>query len=113
MKKLILSLCLVGCSMMAAQAQTIDTLINKVSTKPFSFAVQVPDGNYRVTVTLGNKKKAGQTVVRAESRRHYFDQITTKKGQYKTISFVVNKHTPAIDDKTRVKLKTRELTYKN
>ena len=126
MKKLILSLCLVGCSMMAAQAQTIDTLINKVSTKPFSFAVQVPDGNYRVTVTLGNKKRAGQTVVRAESRRHYFDQITTKKGQYKTISFVVNKHTPAIDDKTRVnkktakiderqsvKLKPREVTYKN
>lgn len=113
MKKLILSLCLVGCSMMAAQAQTIDTLINKVSTKPFSFAVQVPDGNYRVTVTLGNKKRAGQTVVRAESRRHYFDQITTKKGKYETVSFIVNKKTAKIDERQSVKLKPREVTYKN
>ena len=48
MKKLIITLCMAVCSTMAAQAQTIDTLINKVSTKPFSFAVQVPDGNYRV-----------------------------------------------------------------
>ena len=99
--------------MTAAQAQTIDTLLNKVSTQPFTFSAQVPDGNYRVTVTLGNKKKAGQTVVRAESRRHYFDMITTKKGKYETVSFVVNKHNPVIDAKTRVKLKPRETDYKN
>ena len=113
MKKLIFTLCLVACSMTAAQAQTIDTLLNKVSTQPFTFSAQVPDGNYRVTVTLGNKKKAGQTVVRAESRRHYFDMITTKKGKYETVSFVVNKHNPVIDAKTRVKLKPRETDYKN
>ena len=113
MKKLIFTLCLVACSMTAAQAQTIDTLLNKVSTQPFTFSAQVPDGNYRVTVTLGNKKKAGQTVVRAESRRHYFDMITTKKGKYETVSFVVNKHNPVIDAKTRVKLKPREIDYKN
>ena len=73
----------------------------------------VPDGNYRVTVTVGNKKKAGQTVVRAESRRHYADMITTKKGKYETVSFVVNKKNPQIDGKTRVRLKPRELTYNN
>ena len=55
MKKQIFTLCLVACSMTAAQAQTIDTLLNKVSTQPFTFSTQVPDGNYRVTVTLGNK----------------------------------------------------------
>ncbi len=95
------------------QAQTIDTLISKVSDKPFDVTVQVPDGNYRVTVTVGNKKKAGQTVVRAESRRHYADVITTKKKQFETFTFVVNKHNPQIDAKNRVKLKPREWSYKN
>ena len=113
MKKLILTLLLGIGSMTVAQAQTIDTLLNKVSTQPFSFAVQVPDGNYRVTVTLGNKKKAGLTVVRAESRRHYFDLISTKKGKYETVSFLVNKKTAKIDERQSVKLKPREVTYKN
>ena len=97
-----------------AKAQVItDTVLNKASTQPFGFSVAVPDGNYLVTVTLGNKKKAGQTVVRAESRRHFIDMVTTKKGKYQTASFVVNKHNPVIEGETRVKLKPREVTYKN
>ena len=96
-----------------AYGQKVDTLLNKVSAEPFNFSVAVPDGNYRVTVTVGHKKKAGQTVVRAESRRHYADMITTKKGKYETVSFVVNKKNPLIDGKTRVRLKPRELTYNN
>ena len=95
------------------QAQIIDSTLNKVSTEPFSMSVAIPDGNYRVTVTLGNKKKAGQTVVRAESRRHFFDMVETKKGCFTTVSFMVNKHSPRIDDKTTVKLKQREYGYKN
>ena len=94
-------------------ALPVDTVLNKVSNQPFDFSVQVPDGNYRVTVTLGNKKKAGQTVVRAESRRHYFDVISTKKGKYETVSFIVNKHSPVIVANERVRLKPRELSYKN
>ena len=113
MKKLLLFLCTVCCAASAATAQTIDTLLNKVSTTPFTVSFAVPDGNYRVTVILGNKKKAGQTVVRAESRRHYADLVTTKKGKFETISFTVNKHNPQIDAKTRVKLKPREVEYKN
>jgi lysophospholipase L1-like esterase len=97
-----------------AKAQVItDTVLNKASTQPFGFSVAVPDGNYLVTVTLGNRKKAGQTVVRAESRRHFIDMVTTKKGKYQTVSFVVNKHNPVIEGQTRVKLKPREVTYKN
>ena len=95
------------------QAQVIDTLLNKVSQKPFSISFAVPDGNYKVTVTLGNKKRPAQTVVRAESRRHYCDLATTKKGKYETVAFVVNKHNPVIDGNTRVKLKPREFDYKN
>ncbi len=96
-----------------AYGQKVDTLLNKVSAEPFNFSVAVPDGNYRVTVTVGHKKKAGQTVVRAESRRHYADMVTTKKGKYETVTFVVNKKNPQIDAKTRVRLKPRELTYNN
>ena len=50
--------------------QSTEVTLDKVSTDPFSYSVAVPDGNYRVTVTVGNRKRAGQTVVRAESRRH-------------------------------------------
>lgn len=95
------------------RAQKVDTLLNAYSDRPIDFSVKVPDGNYRVTVTLGSKKRAAQTVVRAESRRHYTDLVTTKKGQFQTITFTVNKHEPTIDASTSVKLKPRELSYKN
>lgn len=111
MRNLLLSLFLL-CSGMAA-AQQVDTVLNKVSTQPFTVSFAVPDGNYRVTVTVGNKKKAAQTVLRAESRRHFFDVIATKKGKFETVSFVVHKHSPVIDAKTKVKLKPREVGYKN
>ena len=114
MRNLILSMSLwMLCGIGSAQAQVTDTIVNRASDKPFSLAFAVPDGNYKVTVTLGNKKKAGQTVVRAESRRHYCDLVTTKKNKYQTVTFVVNKHSPVIDGDIRVKLKPREVTYKN
>ena len=96
-----------------AQINLVLNLDRKVSHQPYNWDLNLPDGNYRVTVTLGNKKKAGQTLVRAESRRHFVDLVKTKKGEQKTVSFVVNKHTPIIDGNTRVKLKPREVTYKN
>ena len=122
MKRLILLLLVLVAATM--QAQVIDTLLSKVSQKPFSVSFAVPDGNYRVTVTLGSKKKASQTVVRAESRRHYVDLVSTKKGKFETVSFVVNKHNPVISSSNsslakggeqvgRVKLKPRESGYKN
>ena len=104
---------MVVCQTMACNAQVIDTVLNKVSQQPFNFSVAVPDGNYRVTVTLCNKKKAGQTAVRAESRRHYVDEVVTKKGKFATVEFIVNKHSPVIEGDVRVKLKPREVDYKN
>ena len=50
-------------------------------TAPFFLSVNVPDGNYKVTVTLGAKKHPGNTVVRAESRRLMLEDIETKKGR--------------------------------
>ena len=39
--------------------------------------------------------------------------VTTKKGRYETVSFVVNKHSPLIEGGERVRLKPREVGYKN
>ncbi len=110
-KILILTMAIVAS--LLVRAQKVDTLLNAYSDRPIDFSVKVPDGNYRVTVTLGSKKRAAQTVVRAESRRHYADLVSTKKGKFQTIAFTVNKHEPTIDASTSVKLKPRELSYKN
>ena len=115
MKKRLFFLLVCSMMMLTATAQTlvVDTMLKKADSKPFSYAVAVADGNYKVTVTLGSKKRVGQTVVRAESRRHYTDLITTKKGKFEEITFVVNKHQPKIEGDKVVKLKPRELSYKN
>ena len=80
----------------------------KGNKKPFYYSVKVPDGNYLITVKTGSKKQAGVTTVRAESRRLYVQQQVTKKGQYVEISFLVNKRTPYISEKEKVKIKDRE-----
>lgn len=95
------------------QAQVTDTILNRVSDKPFYFSVPVADGNYRVVVTLGSAKKAGHTVVRAESRRLMVESCSTKKGQYETYKFIVNKRSPEIAGGKRVSLKPREFGYLN
>ena len=73
----------------------------------------VKDGNYKVTMTLGSKKKAAHTVVRAESRRLMLESCSTRKGEFRTFSFIVNKRSPLIADGKKVSLKPRELGYLN
>lgn len=85
----------------------------KKSNEPFYFSVNVPDGNYKVRVEIGSKKKAGNTTVRAEGRRLMVENIETKKGKFETFEFVVNKRSPQIDDKMRVRIKDREKGYLN
>ena len=96
-------------------AQTILLDLSKAqnvkSNAPFTRNIEVPDGNYKVTIVLGSKKKAGKTVVRAENRRLMVDEVATKKGQFKTVEFVVNKRTPEIEKGKRVKVKDREKNY--
>lgn len=82
----------------------------KKPAEPFYFSVKVPDGNYRVQVVLGGKK-AGETTVRAEGRRLMVHNCTTKKGKTETFEFVVNKRSPQIDEKNKVRLKEREKDY--
>ena len=133
MKKTLLLLAIAATLSIAASAQTFDfdlsqpqptyTAANgagydllpaptkKTPTAPFYFSVRVPDGNYRVQVVLGSKKRAAETTVRAEDRRLMAENVATKKGKTIAYEFVVNKRSPQIDATNRVKIKDREKDY--
>ncbi len=80
----------------------------KGSKRPFFVSIDVPDGNYRVTVVLGSKKQAGNTTVRGESRRLFIENQPTKKGESITRSFAINKRNTHIDAQEEVRIKPRE-----
>ncbi len=81
----------------------------KKGQQPFFFSVRVPDGNYKVTLLLGDKKRASNTTVRAESRRLMLEDVKTKKGKFEERTFIVNKRTPAINLKDSVRINPREV----
>lgn len=117
MKRLIIILLILSPSFFTlhrAFAQPITlNLKDSLNKSSYYTSVAVPDGNYRVTVTLGAKKQAGSTTVRAESRRLFIENEVTKKGETKTISFLVNKRTPRISERESVRIKDRERTKLN
>jgi len=57
---------------------------------PFWFTADVPEGNYRVTVVLGDRELATRTTVKAETRRLVLPQARTEPGQFRTMEFTVN-----------------------
>ena len=77
-------------------------------TNPYFFSVRVPDGNYMVTVKLGDKKRKSHTVVRAENRRLMLDAVELPKKKTEEYSFVVSKRSPGINLKDTVRLNPRE-----
>ena len=82
--------------------------LSKKQTAPMFFSVKVPEGDYKVTVTLGSKQYAGVTALRSETRRMVVNRMETRKGELRDITFNVNVHTPHIDDKKSVALHNRE-----
>lgn len=50
---------------------------------PFFFSVNVPEGNYKVTLTLGDITGSSLTTVRAESRRLMLEKFATGNGETK------------------------------
>ncbi len=78
------------------------------SDKPFLFSVRLPEGNYRVTVTLSDKAESSETTVKAELRRLMLERVETAFGQIVTRTFTVNTRTPRIAGGGEVKLKGRE-----
>jgi lysophospholipase L1-like esterase len=80
------------------------------SESPFLFSVTLPEGNYRVTVTLGNAVNPADTTIKAELRRLMLEAVQTKAGEFITRSFNVSVRTAKISTGGVVRLKERELT---
>ena len=83
------------------------------SKAPFFFSVAVPDGNYHVTAIVGSKRNAGETTLRGESRRLFYENVKTKKGELLPCSFTINKRDIHISDKEDVRIKPRERSKLN
>jgi lysophospholipase L1-like esterase len=81
------------------------------SKAPFLFSVAVPEGNYRVKLTLGDKLEGSTTTVKAESRRLMLEAVRTEPGVYATRTFTANVRNSKIASGGSVKLKSRELGY--
>jgi lysophospholipase L1-like esterase len=79
------------------------------SREPFFFSVDLPEGNYRVKLLLGDAAGDSQTVVKAESRRLMHAPVSTKAGELVSIEFIVHLRTPAIPGGGSVRLKPREV----
>lgn len=76
---------------------------------PRYFSFRVPaEGNYRVTVTVGDPDADAVTTVKAELRRLMLENIRTARGQYEKRSFLVNVRRPQIAGDGEVRLKPRE-----
>jgi lysophospholipase L1-like esterase len=77
---------------------------------PFFFSVPVSEGNYRVTVTLGDATRSSVTTIKAESRRLMAHAVRTAVGEWKDVTFTVNVRTPALAAGEQVRINGREAT---
>jgi lysophospholipase L1-like esterase len=79
------------------------------SDRPFYFSVKLPEGNYKVTATLGGDEASTNTV-KAESRRLMLEKVPAAAGESVQKTFIVNLRTPKIGETNHVHLKPREKT---
>jgi lysophospholipase L1-like esterase len=86
------------------------TLPNPTATPPVpgDFAVDVPEGNYDVTITFGDPSAATSSTVKAESRRLVVEKVDTLPGKFETRSFTVNVRQPQISTGGAVAIDYRE-----
>jgi lysophospholipase L1-like esterase len=78
------------------------------SKTPFYFSVKVPEGNFRITLTLGDAHNPTNTTVKAELRRLELEAIQTTAGQWVTRTITTNVRQPEIPGGGQVRLKPRE-----
>ena len=105
-------------AMVAASPQTsplqnswkfdFDAPDSAAKTKPFSFSVAVPEGNYKVSVLLGNVGGNANTTIKAEARRLMLENASTKAGEFVKRTFLVNVRTPKISGGGKVSINSRE-----
>ena len=77
---------------------------SSIGGKPFFFSFDAPEGNYRLTLTLGSDEPS-DTTVKAELRRLMVEPTTVPPGGSVTKSFIVNVRTPALPGGGVVRLK--------
>src|ERR1019366_2095812 len=70
------------------------------SDKPFYFSIPLPEGNYRVTVTLGGEQ-ASVTTVRAEAGRLNLEKIPVASKKTRPPPFGVNPPHPRVHQARR------------
>jgi lysophospholipase L1-like esterase len=75
---------------------------------PFFFSAAVPEGNYTVTVLLGDLQGESTTTVKAEVRRLEVEEQRTEAGRFAMRSFTVSVRTPGYPPDGAVRLKPRE-----
>lgn len=66
------------------------------SDQPIFFSVKVPEGNYRVTVTLGDPQGESVTTVRTEVGRLMAAEVRTAAGQVEKRTFIANVRRPTL-----------------
>jgi lysophospholipase L1-like esterase len=101
-----------GSEVKAIDRDTSDALKSDFCSgeKPFYFSIRLPEGNYKVTITLGDQAGESVTTVKAELRRLMLERVQTEAGEFVTKTIMVNTRTPVISTGGRVKLKGREKT---
>jgi len=78
------------------------------SSSPFFFSVRLPEGNYQVTVLLGDDWQSTETTIKAESRQLMVKNLKTPAGKHVAVSFAVNVRDSTITPGTSIKLKYDE-----
>ncbi len=78
---------------------------------PASFSVKLPEGSYKVSVTLGDPEGTSKTSIRAEQRRLVLEGCTTSKGEIVRKSFSVNVRSNTLSPGNTLKLDSREWDY--
>jgi lysophospholipase L1-like esterase len=78
------------------------------SDKPFFFTLDLPEGNYNVTITLGDSAAATSTTVKAESRRLMLEEVQTRPGQFAVRTFTINIRNSRLKSGEQVRLKADE-----
>lgn len=80
------------------------------SRQPLYFSIKLPQGNYDVTVSLGDGQGESETTIKAELRRLLLQDVRTEPGKLASRTFTVNLRTPRIAGGGEVHLKDREKT---
>ena len=63
------------------------------SDRPFMFSAKVPEGNYNVTVSIGDSHESTTTTVKAESGRLMLERVNVPAGQVVACTFTTNVRT--------------------